>query len=44
MEMNVLLSEGLAVDQRRMFILSHKASLHHTQNNVSREIINFNMK
>lgn len=31
MEMNVLLSEGLAVDQRRMFMLSHKALLPHTK-------------
>lgn len=31
MEMNVLLSEGIAVDERRMFILSRKASLPRTK-------------
>lgn len=31
MEMNMLLSEGLAVDEKRMFMLSHKALLPHTK-------------
>lgn len=30
-EMNVLLSEGLAVAERTMFMLSHKALLSHTK-------------